>query len=122
MLVNVFCGGSLYKENRYNYNDSLAYSQNSVTFNAPFQMWTTNSLTKFNGIVILALSFYTGNTDLTVGGQTELGYVPEGFRPKHRQSVSTSDGCTFVVNTTGVIQYTINNKRPYSSVSLVYIV
>ena len=23
MLVNIFCGGSLYNENRYNYNDSL---------------------------------------------------------------------------------------------------
>lgn len=102
-------------------NDSLNYSQSNVTFNEPFQLWTTNSLTKFNGIVILALSFYP-SSDLTVGGQVELGYVPEGFRPKHRQSVSTSDGCTFVVNTSGVIQYTVKEKRAYSSVSLVYVV
>lgn len=101
-------------------NGKLNHVYGKVVLSNPFVVWTTNSLIKFNGIVICSLSF-TSTSNLITNTEIKVGNVPDLFKPLSRQSVSSSDGCVFAIDTNGKISYVPNTAKPYSSIAIVYV-
>ena len=101
-------------------NGKLNHVYGKVVLSNPFVVWTTNSLIKFNGIVICSLSF-TSTSNLITNTEIKVGNVPDLFKPLSRQSVSSSDGCIFAIDTNGNISYVPNTAKPYSSIAIVYV-
>lgn len=98
----------------------LNHVYGKVVLSNPFVVWTTNSLIKFNGIVICSLSF-TSTSNLITNTEIKVGNVPDLFKPLSRQSASSSDGCVFAIDTNGNISYVPNTAKPYSSIAIVYV-
>lgn len=101
-------------------NGKLNHVYGKVVLSNPFVVWTTNSLIKFNGIVICSLSF-TSTSNLITNTEIKVGNVPDLFKPLSRQSASSSDGCIFAIDTNGNISYVPNTAKPYSSIAIVYV-
>lgn len=101
-------------------NGKLNHVYGKVVLSNPFVVWTTNSLIKFNGIVICSLSF-TSTSNLITNTEIKVGNVPDSFKPLSRQSASSSDGCVFAIDTNGNISYVPNTAKPYSSIAIVYV-
>lgn len=101
-------------------NGKLDHVYGKVVLSNPFVVWTTNSLIKFNGIVICSLSF-TSTSNLITNTEIKVGNVPDLFKPLSRQSASSSDGCIFAIDTNGNISYVPNTAKPYSSIAIVYV-
>ena len=101
-------------------NGKLNHVYGKVVLSNPFVVWTTNSLIKFNGIVICSLSF-TSTSNLITNTEIKVGNVPDLFKPLSRQSAFSSDGCVFAIDTNGNISYVPNTAKPYSSIAIVYV-
>ena len=108
------------KEGFTELNGKLNHVYGKVVLSNPFVVWTTNSLIKFNGIVICSLSF-TSTSNLITNTEIKVGNVPDLFKPLSRQSASSSDGCIFAIDTNGNISYVPNTAKPYSSIAIVYV-